>query len=153
MISWCLLTRLMHCYTLCMLNCWKLCAAPLYNLLVPSNPLIWTFILHCSWISWCLLTRLMDQLLPLARQPLLHSPTTLSTISYSALHWNPSDYTMQCTVEKDYNAVHSGEKFIRLQCSAQWREAFNGRVSLAGLDAVLPVSHWVQNKHCANWNI
>ena len=90
-----------------------------------------------SAISWCLLTRLMDQLLPLARQPLLHSQPL------SAEH---------CTQIHQQTTKHSGEK-------VQWGEGFNGRVSLAGLDAVLPppppppppATEYKIN--IANWNI
>ena len=119
-ISWCLLTCLMHCYTL---DCYAL---TLYA---------WK---HTT-ISWCLLTRLMDQLLPLARQPLLHSQPL------SAEH---------CTQIHQQTTKHSGEK---VQCSAQWwGEGFNGRVSLAGLDAVLPPPPPPATEckiNIPNWNI
>ena len=78
--------------------------------------------LHCA-ISWCLLTRLMDQLLPLARQP-LHSQTTLSS---NSPQWREA--TVQCTVERS----------LQRPSVSRWsRRCFASSSS----------SCWVQNKHC-----
>ena len=99
-----------------------------------------------SRISWCLLTLgLMDRVAPLARQ------TTAAALKrFPTLH---SCQTLSCSVflVSVYCVVSCSLCSTLQSVLLHQREAFNGRMSLVGLDNVLPPRHRgcpLQNKHC-----
>ena len=130
-IGWCLLTSLMHNYKIEHRNAHRIQ-------------------LHCT-IGWCLLTCLMHTL------NIEHRNAHCIQLKNQLVPSDPSDGSAAPTCQTAaalHSTTNHHSKLLRLHTmrwttveikstmprSAQWREVFNGRVSLAGLDAVLPLS-------------